>query len=206
MKINTTLELYDFYIVSEIQKKHQAFNANWMFAPPMKEIGFRYAQDTFGKHKMFPLYFIFRNDPAVETKDNTSKVLYNLRNTLDEGRTLNIITVYLQYQVDFYSNNMFEMNMMNVDYFKFKRGPFVEFDFSEVSVNYKNTHEVIFENIESNHVIEEMFEQGRYFHYIYRFNLMVPIFDVNIEVPVDKIVLGVYNNQSKVYSTTIPVR
>jgi hypothetical protein len=191
MKVETPLELYDYYVVNELKKKHNSFNANWIFAPAQQEIGFRYAAEAFGKNKIFPIFFVFRGEPA-KSHENTSAAKYAVMFNLDDKRAISTISTMITYQIDFYSNTMFDMNKFNLDFFRFQKSRFIEFDFSDIGVNYKNQHETMFEDIEANHTTEDMFNVGRYFHYVYRINLVVPLFDVSVEVPIDKITIGVY--------------
>jgi hypothetical protein len=208
MKIQTPLDLYDVYVVSELQKKHTAItNANWLYAPASTDVGFRYAETVFGKNKFFPIYFVFRHEPANKTEDITAPAKFNVKFLVgDNKRNINVINTKLSYQIDFYSNNMYDINNFNMDYFRFQRERFLEFDFSEVSLNFKNKFEVQFEEVEANHTIEEQFTVGRYFRYTYKINLIVPLFDITPGIEIDRVILGVYQTntdpQNQLFSQT----
>ena len=139
MIIQTPLEIYDMMVKDEIKKKHPGIQeANFLFAPPERENGFRIAEEKFGK-TLFPIYFIFRNEPAVPTETDTSvsKFLLKIANS-DNETSVDTINCFLHYQVDFYSNSMFDMNLMNYEYFKFMRSRFLEFDFEPYGIDFKN--------------------------------------------------------------------
>ena len=209
-KIDDCLALYDLYVVEELKKKHTAVaGAKWLFAPA-DEIGFRLAKQVYKEQKMFPIYFVYRNAPAVIASgvSSFSAFTQNIYMEDNEGGMNNTkaIMVYLKYQVDFYSNYMFDMNKFNTDYFKFHRAKTISFDFSEVGLKYQNQQEVLFEDIEENNNLDEEFQTGRYFHYIYRFNLLVPLFDdIHVELPLDKFVISLYNETDMVYQNTTKV-
>jgi hypothetical protein len=206
LKITNVLDLYDLYITSQIKEKHASVeNAHFIYAPPEREIGFRYASEKFGKNLIFPIFFIFRSTPA-KRYEKTSAVAYNLNLNLDGKRGFQAISVQIQYQVDFFSNSMYDLNKVNVEYFKFNRDPHINFDFSDISVNFKNQFPVNFEgDMEANHTIDEMFTIGRFFRYSYRINLTVPIFDVSTEVPLEKIKFTIFDIklENQIYTETL---
>ena len=202
MIISTPLELYDLQILSQIQAKHPSVtNAKFLFAPPERETGWRMAEEKFGK-QLFPIFFIFRNEPVIPSDTDTSAAKYLVNFNTSDTQSTGAINGWIKYQVDFYSNNMFDMNKVNVEYFKFLRTRSVDFDFTDYGVPWSDNFEVLFDGIDGMNSIEEMFSIGRYYRYTYKIRVLVPIFDVNTEVSADQLVFSLYGNNQLLETIT----
>jgi hypothetical protein len=42
-----------------------------------------------------------------------------------------------------------------------------------------------------------MWTEGRYYRYTYDITLIVPIFEVNLDLPYEKIIFSIYSNETK---------
>ena len=194
MLIRTPLELYDLLILQQIQNKHPGVtNAHFLFAPPERDSGFRLAAEKWDK-TLFPIFFVFRDEPAIISDQDTSAAKYLVKFNIGDGQSTSVINCWLKYQVDFYSNSMFDLNMMNTEYFKFMKSRFVEMDFNQYGIDWVNKFEIIFDGIEGMNSIEEMYSIGRYFRYTYRIRMLAPLFDVNAEVTAEHLKLSLYGN------------
>lgn len=195
MTFNTPLEIYDTYIIDELKKKHDKItNLKWFYGPPSREIGFKLAQDKLAVKKLLPIIFVFRDTPANKTDADTSVMKYARSQQIENDRTINVINVKLTYQIDLLSTNMFDMNKFNLEFFNFQKNRNVEFDFSELGLDFKNQYEVMFEEIEAENSIDEMFEIGRYYRYTYRISLMLPLFELSEAITCNKVIMSVYND------------
>lgn len=199
MHIETPIDLYDILILQQIKLKHTSLDSTrFIFAPPTVEQGFRLAKTKFGQ-KIFPLLFVYRDTPAKPADEHFSPAKYAKSYYLDDdgvkGRKISVVNSYLNYKIAFYSNNMYDMNKFNMDFFRFQKNRMVEFDYSYLDINEKNTQEVMFESIEGENTIDRMNEIGLYFNWNYGIKIFVPLFDIsNVNIATD-IVLEVYERE-----------
>ena len=202
MQIKTVLELYDLQILNQIRLKHPGVtNANFLFAPPERETGWRMAEEKFGK-QLFPIFFVFRGEPAIPSDADTSAAKYLVNFNTSDTQSTTAINAWVKYQIDFYSNSMFDMNVMNVEFFKFLKERSVEMDFTDYGVPWSDNFEILFEGIDGMNSIEEMFSIGRYYRYTYKIRVLAPIFDVNTEVSADKLIFSLYGNNQLIETIT----
>lgn len=190
--ITNCLDLYDLFVITELQKRFTAVaDCKWLYAP--SDLAIRIGKEKFDEH-LFPMYSVFRSEPAVKTEEG-SLANYRNRYTLADDTSMFFLNVTLEYQIDFWSKKMHEINKSNIDYYKFQTNRILEFDFSDVGLDeYSEPFqaEILFEEPAANHSIDDMFNTGRYFRYTYTITMNAILFDVNTEVPFTQIVLGLY--------------
>jgi hypothetical protein len=196
MQIKTAFDVYDYYVLSELKKKHGSFQANWTFAPP--ELAFRFAKTEFGEN-IFPLINIFYSeDPKlVSDMSNVANFYLDLDASMtDELVHFNGMTVRISFQVDLFTNNKEEANLFFQDYFKFHAKNFMEFKMDDLGIpESTKKYEVIFEELADNSNLDQMFEQTMYFRHSYVFHLNVLMMDVKTPFELESIDVTVYNSQ-----------
>lgn len=194
MKANNAMEIYDFYVIRELQKKLNLVpNANFIFAPP--ELALRLAYEEFGEI-IFPLYSIFRSDP-VERATDGSYATFRIPYILNQEKSINQVLVQLKYSIDFWGKTMFDMNKANKNYLNFQKDKSLLFNFSEIGLPELSDDvsvEINLDKIVSNHGIENAFNIGRYFRWSYGLNLIGLELDINQEVEFNEVVFGLYSD------------
>jgi len=208
MEITNCIDLYDIYITEKISEKFTSVENKFLFSPT--ELCFSFAVEEFGEN-FFPLCNVWRVDIPKTTNDNTSLVNYNLNIQFNEDNIVNHLLLDFSYQIDYFSEDMREINKTIIDYYKFRSLPYINIDLSDLEFiikdefgnPYKYTAEVQFGDPQENNNVDQMFESGRYFRCSFPITTRLLIFDVKEKFKYDKIniKLGVYNKESIKYIT-----
>ncbi len=193
MIINNVIDFYDVYITQKLKDKMNTVNANWIFCPV--DLAFSFAKEKFGQD-IFPLYTVFRNDPFTEAPEGS---ISNFRRdyTLDAETSVKFLNISLNYQIDFFSNNMNMMNSSNIDYYKkLRRNPKIDFNFEELDLDYDFESQIRFSDEPiSNNNINNMFNNGRYFRYTYNITSFALYFDITEEVTYTSFIFSIYEQR-----------
>ncbi len=195
IRVNSVLELYDLFIIDNLKKKHNF--ERFIYAPPERDTGFRRAIETYGD-KFFPIIFVFRDEPPYPADYNYSPAKYLERYLFETGNNkyVNVLNLFIKYNINFYSKNMYDMNKFALEFYKFQKDRYVEYDFTSLGLDFKQKFEVIFDNLSSMNTISEMFEIGLFFRYTYSITLFVPVFDLSSSVEVESIYVTLYDQDN----------
>jgi len=170
MKINNCIDLYDYYIVSVLEKRLRNDNIeNLKFLYSPINLCFYFAKEKFGD-KILPFYNIWRDSPPVLTTDASSLVNYNTRIVVNDEMSINFLLLNFSYNIDFFSDNMYDMNECVMDYYRVRSTPYIEVNLNDIGLDVNYIAEAQLEEITANNNIDEMFGKGRYFRYTYTLN------------------------------------
>jgi hypothetical protein len=198
MEINTSLEIYDSRVITALKQRFYSVpEPNWNYAPP--DLAFRMAYDKFGDD-IIPLYNVFRIDVPQLADERYSLGGFTIPiTTEDKTKSIEMIKVFLKYQIDFFSNSMYDMNMSIMDFFRFKKNRQLVFNFDDIGLAGEDyPSEVIFEDPEDQSGIndDKVYQIGRYFRYTYILTLDAVLFDISTEVQTEQIVFDLYTNNN----------
>lgn len=197
MVFHNALDFYDQTVVKKLQSKFNTVkDTKWIVAP--SDLAIRLAKEQYGTDRIFPLYSVFRIQPPLPV-ESTSLVNYRNEFLINNNQSIKQLMVGLEYQLDFWSKRMFDMNMSVIDYYKFKvDSTFIYDDFEDLGINelvesYQTP--VFLDDPEDNSSIDDIYNTGRYFRYTYVFRIWGFIFDIIDKIELKEFVLGVYHTE-----------
>lgn len=196
--IRNCLDLYDTTIIDALKTKFVTVDVGnrWVICPA--DLNLHYSVEKFDQ-RLFPMYSVFRTLPPIKNEAG-SRAAYRDDYNLDETMSMKQILIDLNYQVDFWSRSMFEVNQSVIDWFRFTKDPQLTFDFREVGITQLTENmecPIVFEDPQDVSAIDDIYNIGRYFRYSYSFKMTALLFDLVEEVKLDKIVLGLYQDDDE---------
>lgn len=196
MIINTSLEIADSQIITKLKERFASIpTANWNFAPP--DLAFRFAADKFGD-TILPLYNVFRIGAPQNADERYNIGGFTLPYRVGRDTTLNVFKSFIKYQVDFYTNSLYDINQSVMDFYRFKKQRELTFSFDDFGLPGETyPSQVFFEDPEDASGIDDdkLYSEGRYFRYTYVITLDFPLFDINKEVVAESIVIDMYEHR-----------
>ena len=192
--INDCVSFIDIDLRSKLSERLLLVpDANFIFCPI--DLAFSFAKEKFGGN-IFPLYVLSRIDPFHKF-EHASPANFRKEYVVSNEQSIKFLHIELNYQLDFFANNMNYMNLSNIDYYKsLDRNPQIEIDYTQLGLDDTYEAKLSFPSEPSgNSNINNMYNNGRYFRYTYPFNLQTLYFDIVENVTFTEIEFTIYEKR-----------
>ena len=204
MEVDNCVDFYDLMITNIIQEKFNNSFMNPKFQYGPSQYAFSAAKENWGD-KIFPLYNIFRNDPPQATSDYTSYANQFYEYRINDNEFINHLLLDFVFDIDFFSDNMFDMNKSLIDYYKFKSNVGLKINLNDIGISTDYEFEARLDPPEANHNIDQMLESGLFFRYTYKMTCKLLILTKIQPIKITKINFSLvdYHKYPEYYKKTI---